>query len=382
MADSKERKGLISVIKFEGDNELIVWKHSIEDFSFGSQLIVHETQEAIFFRDGKALDSFGSGRYTLETPNLPILNSLYKLPTGGIQPFHSEVYFINLVTQLGIKWGTDSKIRFFDPISGLHLQIGAHGTFNLKVKAPRQLLLTVVGTTNSLTQESSEENNWSKNNFVAKFKSLIVSKVKSNLAKMIRENDINILEIDEYLETLALTLKNEINLVLDDYGFVMPEFFITEIVTPDDHPDFVRLKKQHAEQYLRVRQARIEAQVATEERGAIVTREETEAQRKKIEASGTAGVQVTMAEAKAKEMELIGYTYEQETQRMVAIKAVSSEHGVSEGHAGTLIDSLVKLGVGMGVVGEVVKTVKSSLQPINPLGNQESRPNDSTGDES
>ena len=59
--------GLASIIKYEGDNSTFIWKHPIEDFNYGSQLIVHESQEAVFFRDGMALDLFGPGRYTLET---------------------------------------------------------------------------------------------------------------------------------------------------------------------------------------------------------------------------------------------------------------------------------------------------------------------------
>ena len=117
-------KGLASIIKYEGSNDVLVWKHPIEDFNLGSQLIVHESQEAIFFKDGQAFDSFGAGRYTLATQKLPLLNDLYKLPVDG-NPFHSEVYFVNLVTQTGIKWGTDSKVRMFDPMSGLYVELKA-----------------------------------------------------------------------------------------------------------------------------------------------------------------------------------------------------------------------------------------------------------------
>ena len=94
--------GLASIIKYEGDNDTLVWKHPIEDFNLGSQLIVHESQEAIFFRDGQALDLFGAGRYTLETQQIPMLEKLYGLPTDTEGTFHSEVYFINMVTQMGV----------------------------------------------------------------------------------------------------------------------------------------------------------------------------------------------------------------------------------------------------------------------------------------
>ena len=72
-AECIKKEGLASVIKYEGDDETLIWKHPIEDFNMGSQLIVHESQEAIFFRDGQALDLFGAGRYTLETQQLPLL---------------------------------------------------------------------------------------------------------------------------------------------------------------------------------------------------------------------------------------------------------------------------------------------------------------------
>ena len=142
-----KKDGLASIIKYEGDNETLVWKHPIEDFNFGSQLIVHESQEAIFFRDGQALDLFGAGRYTLQTQQLPLLEKIYKLPTDTEGTFHSEVYFVNLATQMGVKWGTDSKVRLFDPASGLHIELGASGEFNIRVTNSRKLLLKVVGTT-------------------------------------------------------------------------------------------------------------------------------------------------------------------------------------------------------------------------------------------
>lgn len=172
-----KNKGLVSVIKWEANNDIFVWKHPIEDFNLGSQLIVHESQEALFFRDGQALDLFGAGRYTLATQNLPALETLYKLPTNADEFFHSEVYFINMTTQMGIKWGTDSKVRLFDPASGLHIEIGACGQFNLRVSNSRKLVLKLVGTAGMFTQ--SEVNGaeiFGITLVVGKFKALIIDR--------------------------------------------------------------------------------------------------------------------------------------------------------------------------------------------------------------
>ena len=68
--------------------------------------------------------------YTLETENLPLIRDSFKLPSNAETMFHAEVYFVNLTTQMGIKWGTDSKVRMFDPASGLHIELGACGSFN------------------------------------------------------------------------------------------------------------------------------------------------------------------------------------------------------------------------------------------------------------
>ena len=131
MSEQIKKDGLASIIKYEGDNDTLIWKHPIEDFNYGSQLIVHESQEAVFFRDGQALDLFGAGRYTLETQQLPLLEKLYKLPTDTEGTFHSEVYFINKTVQMAIKWGTPEKVRFIDPLSGVPLELGASGELNL-----------------------------------------------------------------------------------------------------------------------------------------------------------------------------------------------------------------------------------------------------------
>ena len=81
------------VIKYEGDNSTFVWKHPLEDFNSMTQLIVHESQEAVFMMNGEMLDEFGPGRFTLETQNTPKIGKYLNRTTGDIKPFHCEVYF-------------------------------------------------------------------------------------------------------------------------------------------------------------------------------------------------------------------------------------------------------------------------------------------------
>ena len=128
------RMKIADIIKYEGDNSTFIWKHPIEDFNTTTQLIVHESQEAIFFMNGQALDTFGPGRHTLKTQNIPFLRKLINIPTDGKTPFHCEVYFINKTVQMAVKWGTDSKVRFIDSLTGVPLEIGASGDMNLQVR--------------------------------------------------------------------------------------------------------------------------------------------------------------------------------------------------------------------------------------------------------
>ncbi len=372
LASEKIKKdGLASIIKYEGDNETLVWKHPIEDFNMGSQLIVHESQEAIFFRDGQALDLFGAGRYTLETQQLPLLEKLYHLPTDTEGTFHSEVYYINLATQMGVKWGTDSKVRLFDPASGLHIEIGASGEFNIRVTDSRRLLLKVVGTSNSLGQADLLSGGTGKGTFRA----LVMTQVKSYLAQAIKESGTNILEIDAHLLELSQALRERINAGLADYGLTMPEFFVSRIVTPDDDPNYKRMKEQYAEQYLLVRQEQIrksEAEAAAQRKAVEA---ETAARMKIIGAQGEAEAlkiqKAAEAESyrmqvavEAEEMRMKGYTYQQETSRQVGLEAMKNGIGGEGGGALGGIGDLAGLGIGLGAMSSVIGMTKDAVGPL------------------
>lgn len=286
MEQKIKRESLADLIKCDTDNETLVWKYPIEDFRMGTQLIVHESQEAVFYKDGRALDVFGAGRYTLETQQLPILDQFTKSPSDAERTIHSEIYYINMATQMGIKWGTDSKIRLLEPVSGLPIEIGACGEFNIRVSNSRRLLLKVVGTKTGFTQG----NLFGVNGEKGYFRSFVITQVKSTLAQIIKEENISILEIDAELVRISDILKTRINNMIEEYGLTMPDFFINRIITPDDDPNYRRMKEQYAQQYLLVKQEEIrcrEAKAAAERK---VLEAQTEARLKVIEAQGSAKV--------------------------------------------------------------------------------------------
>lgn len=355
-----------AVINYEGDNQTFVWKHPMTDFVTGSQLIVHESQEAVFFRNGEALDSFGAGRYTLETGIMPKMESLYKVPAQG-QPFHAEVYFVNLATQMGIKWGTPSKVGLFDPATGMHVELGASGSFNLRVTDARRLLIKLVGTTGTLAQDQVFAQNGT-----GHFRGIIMMQVKAHLAKVIKANHISILELDEHIDAISIALRDAINPVLAEYGMEMPEFLVNNIVTPDDDPNFRRMKQQHADNYLRVREEVIrkaEAEAAFERKAVEaqmaarmkIIGAQGDADVTRIKAQAEAEAYRMKAEAEAQEMRMKGYTYQQETSRQVGLEAMrNGGAGSVTGIAG----DMMQLGIGLGTVGSVIGMTKDAINPV------------------
>jgi len=114
------------------------------DFRLGSQLIVRESQAAVFFRDGKALDTFGPGRHTVSTANIPLLVGLISIPFGGETPFKAEVYFVNMKEFIDQKWGTPEPIPLRDKELGL-VRLRAFGTYSMEVADPQLFVGKIVG---------------------------------------------------------------------------------------------------------------------------------------------------------------------------------------------------------------------------------------------
>ena len=110
----------------------------------GAQLVVQETQEAVFFRDGKALDVFGPGRHTLTTQNIPLLTKVLSLPFGGTSPFRVAVVYVNKRTFLDQKWGTREPVVFRDTELGM-VRLRAFGNYAYRIADSQLFINTVVG---------------------------------------------------------------------------------------------------------------------------------------------------------------------------------------------------------------------------------------------
>ncbi len=131
----------------QGADDMVVRVPEYEsgDFRLGSQVIVRESQRAVFYRDGKSLDQFDPGRHTITTANLPILSSLLRLLTSGDDIFTAEVYFVNVREFTDMKWGTPQPISLRDTDLGL-VRLRAFGQYSMQVADPKRFVDQIVGT--------------------------------------------------------------------------------------------------------------------------------------------------------------------------------------------------------------------------------------------
>src|SRR5262245_20205975 len=107
------------------------------DWRMGSQVIVGESQAAVFVRGGQALDTLGPGRHTLSTANIPILAGLIGLATSGRTPFTADLYFVNRKDMPQVRWGTNTPIVMETPNKGLGaVLLITHGVIDIGVDDP------------------------------------------------------------------------------------------------------------------------------------------------------------------------------------------------------------------------------------------------------
>jgi len=118
----------------------------VADLRLGSQVIVRESQIAVFFRDGKALDVFGPGRHTIATANIPLLVDLIGKAFNNRTPFTAEVYYVSMREFADRKWGTPQPIIVRNPGMGLGVALlQGFGTYSYQIKDAQQFVTQLVG---------------------------------------------------------------------------------------------------------------------------------------------------------------------------------------------------------------------------------------------
>lgn len=189
------------------------------DIKWGAQLVVQENQSAVFFRDGKALDTFGPGRHTLTTMNLPILTQILSIPFGGKSPFTASVMFVARHTFQDLKWGTKEAITFRDTELRF-VRLRAFGKYSLRVTDPQLFVGSVVGTRGIVSTEA--------------IGSFLRDIIVARLNDLLGENIKTIFDLPQHYDEISAGLKGR---VADDFskqGLELVDFIISAITPPEE----------------------------------------------------------------------------------------------------------------------------------------------------
>jgi membrane protease subunit (stomatin/prohibitin family) len=185
----------------------------------GSQLIVEESQQAVFIRDGKALDTFGPGRHTLATQNVPILASVLSIPFGGTSPFQAAVFFVSTKTFLDLKWGTKEPVIFRDKELAM-VRLRAFGKFAVRIVNAQVFVNTVVGSRGIYSSQAVEDY----------FRDVIVAR----LTDVLGENLTSIFDLPKLYDELAMGLKSRVHDDFTKYGIELVDLFMGAITPPEE----------------------------------------------------------------------------------------------------------------------------------------------------
>lgn len=224
---------IIDVVKWEANNDLYAWKYPEDNLSTLTQLIVNESQEAVLFGKGKIVGKFGAGRHTLNTENIPILRNLFGLPFGGDNPFTAQVWFVNKMITLDIKWGTKSPIQLKEPTYNVMVPVRAFGQFGIQIDDSEKFLVKLVGNLPSFDQETLS-------NY---FKGILIKHAAGAIATTIVRKKISVLEISADMVALSDELQNALQPEFNEYGVKIFSFNLNSINVSEDDPSVKKLKE-------------------------------------------------------------------------------------------------------------------------------------------
>ena len=224
---------LFQVIKYTGPAHMLVWRYPKTDMSTGSRLVVGPAQTAVFVRGGVICDVLGPGSYTLSTANLPILSALVKLPFGGKSPFTAEVFFINKLDVLDVKWGTARHIQLQDPVCRVVIPLRAFGQYGVRIIDSHRFLERLAGASQGFaTQDLADY-----------FRGILNSHIVEELSRYLLEKEICFLEANAHLSEIGAGVRQALEPLFREYGIEMVNFRISSINAPEGDPSVRKLRQ-------------------------------------------------------------------------------------------------------------------------------------------
>lgn len=246
--ENSGQKGLYSVIKNDRPYDEIIWKSPIEDFNTNTQLIVMESEEALFVKDGIIVETLQAGKHTLDTANYPFINKLQKLVSGGTSPYSAQIYFVDKAHKLELLWGTDSPIQMRDAEFNFAVGVRARGSYSIQVKDSKKFFVKLVGNMPVFTKEEIQ----------AYFRTAFQMKIKHTVATVMKQSNLTILDMNTELERLSEAVISTLSDILDEYGIRLVNFYIADISIPENDPNYAIINSAYANSHAKNIEAKIE----------------------------------------------------------------------------------------------------------------------------
>lgn len=232
-----EKKHWTDVIKNTSNGNELLWLNPEEDFNTNSTVIVAESEEALFFKDGIIEHVFEGGKYKLSTDNYPFISRIATAFSGGISTFNCKVYFVRKAHSQEILWGTDSPIQVRDPKLGIATSIQARGSYKIQIYDSKKFLVKMVG---------NNIQNFQQNSLNQYFKNEFIQYIKSAIATTIKQSSEEILGICSNLTELAKTIQIELQNIMNEYGINLVNFVLAAIDIPQNDPNRQNLESAFA----------------------------------------------------------------------------------------------------------------------------------------
>jgi len=233
----EERKGFIDRIKYDGKPDELVWKFPYENLSLGAQLIVNQSQEAVFIKSGAVADILGAGTHTLSANNIPILQKLVNIPFGDRSPFTAEVWYVNKTIRRSLKFGTPRPIDLLDPLYDVSIPVRSFGEFGVQITDSQIFLQQMVGTLHLFTT----------GDIIEQFKSLIVQKLTASISKFIVKKEVTIVKINAYIDEVANYVRETIKEEFAQYGVFIANFNIASLNFDKQDPNVQKILDSQSE---------------------------------------------------------------------------------------------------------------------------------------
>ena len=233
----EDRQGMIDVIKYNGEADDMVWKFPYDNLSIGAQLVVNQSQEAIFYKGGAACDAFGPGTHTLSANNIPILQRLVNLPFGGKTPFTAEVWYVNKIVRRNLKFGTAVPIDLLDPLYNVSVPVRSFGEYGIQIADSSAFITQMVGTLHLTTTEE----------IIDQFKSFVTRKLSTCISKYVLQKEITVVKISAYLDDISVFVRDAINEEFAQYGIRITNFDVASINFDKDDPNVEKILDSQSE---------------------------------------------------------------------------------------------------------------------------------------